>query len=375
MPLVLGRVRAMASRARCIALALGLGCGAGSPGSARAATDVPPPAVRWTAPDECPADAFTDALDRLLAGSSLAAPLRVEATVERTADGWSIHTAFDAGPGRAGERTFQALTCRTVTQAAALAIAIAVDPSVLDRLVAPAHGSPVGSEASPIESPEPALPEPVLPEPAPVLPEPLPSSARPTEPPLGPIVAAAPTGAAGGMHAEPSSRWRGLLGVAGLLDGGALPGPGGGLAGTVGVLHGRFRGELVGSHRFATRQAAASDPRVGGELTQWSVGVRGCGVPQLGEVELPLCVGLDAGQTVGRGTGLREPFTSAQPWLAGLAEAGVAWPVRRWLALTARASLAVPVLRQDFTITGLGVVHRVGPVQGRGLVGLELRWP
>lgn len=344
-----------------MALALGLACGAGSTASARVIAHVPPPTVQWTAPEECPADAFTEALDHLLAESSLVAPLRVQAIAEHTADGWSIHAAFDAGPGLVGERTFQALTCRTVTQAAALAIAIAVDPSVLDRLVAPAQATPTAAEADPVV-PQVAVPQ-----------EPATSSPGPTEPWLGPIVAAAP--AAEGRRGEPSSAWRGLLGVAGLLDGGALPGPGGGLAGAVGVLHGHFRGELVGAYRFATRRVAAADPRVGGELMQWSVGARGCGVPRLGAVEVPLCAGLDAGQTVGRGTGLREPFTSAQPWLAGLAEVGVAWPVRPWLALTARASLAVPMLRQDFTITGLGVVHRVGPVQGRGMVGLELRLP
>jgi hypothetical protein len=345
-----------------IAAAIGLAC-VGGPASAVAhgTADAPPLDVRWNATPECPSATFTDALDHLLVGSAVTAPIRVEATVEHTADGWTIHTDFDAGPGRAGQRTFQALTCRTVTQAAALAIAIAVDPSVLDRLVAP-------GEAPAVEAP--AVTQ------VPEIPEPAVTTAPSEPPPLGPIVAAASApGPAGRARAEPSSRWRGLLGVAGLVDGGALPGLGGGVAATLGVLHRGFRGEVVGTRRFATRRQAAADPRVGGELSQWSVGVRGCGVPRLGAVELPLCLGLDGGQTVGRGTGLREPFTSAQPWLAVLAEAGVAWPVRPWLALTARASLAVPALRQDFTIAGLGVVHRVGPVQGRGLVGLELRWP
>jgi hypothetical protein len=356
---VVGRLRSAASgRGRwAIAAALGLACGAGPAlAAAHGTTRAPSLEVHWTAPLECPSNTFTDALEHLLVGSAVTDPIRVEAIVEHTADGWSIHTDFDAGPGRTGQRTFQAVTCRTVTQAAALALAIAVDPSVLERLVAPVEAPPV---------------EPLAVAQVPDAPVPA-ARIEPSEPPpLGPIVAAAPDPG----PAEPSSRWRGLLGVAGLIDGGALPGPGGGIAATIGVLHGRFRGEVVGTRRFATRRAAAADPRVGGELSQWSLGVRGCGVPRMGAVELPLCVGVDGGQTVGQGIGLRDPLTSAQPWLAGLAEAGVAWPVRPWLALTARASLAVPVLRQDFAISGLGVVHRVGPVQGRGLVGLELRWP
>lgn len=329
-----------------------------APAVAAARTSEPSIDVRWEGPSDCTSDTFTDALDRMLVGSSVVDPIRVEASVVRTQEGWSISTDFDAGPGRAGQRSFQAPSCRTVTQAAALAIAIAVDPTVLDRLV-------VAPEPSAEAEPE------VVPERTAV-----PAPAADPSPPLGPIVAVEPVSAlADGAGVEPSSRWRGLVGFAGLIDGGALPGPGGGIAATVGVLHRRFRGELVGTRRFPTRKMTSFDPRVGGELSQWSVGVRGCGVPSLGPVELPLCGGFDAGQTIGRGVGLRDPLTSAQPWLAALAEAGVAWPVRPWLALTLRASLAVPLLRQDFSIEDLGLVHRVGPVQGRGLVGLELRFP
>lgn len=337
--------------------------------------------MRWTAPDECPADAFTGALDRLLIGSSLDAPLRVRATVERTAEGWSIDTAFDAGPGRTGQRTFQALTCRTVAQAAALAIAIAVDPSVLDRWVPAGPAETIEGEAGPQQTSPTPVAVPVAPaaaspadprRPGPEGPTLAPRAIEPSAP-LGPIEAATPT--AGDEPRDPSSRWRGLLGVAGAVDGGALPGPGLGLAATLGVLHRRVRGEVVGTRRFATQQAATADPQVGGSFTQWSVGARGCGVPRLRAVELPLCLGVEGGRTVGRGIGVPAPRTSPQPWWAGLVEAGLAWPVRPWLALTARATLAVPVLRQEFSITGLGVVHRVGAIQGRGALGVELRWP
>lgn len=335
---------------------------AGRAATVHAAAHAPSHEVRWNAPAECPSDAFTDALDRLLRGSPVDAPIRVEATVERTADGWTIRTDFDAGPERAGQRTFQALTCRTVTQAAALAIAIAVDPGVLDRWV------PGAGEKAPVPAAS-QVPEPRAPEAR---------AGRSPEPPpeLGPIEAVAPASTAGEpARREPWSRWRGFVGAAGSVDGGALPGPGFGITGAVGVLHRGFRGEVVGAHRFTTRQAAAADPRVGGAFTQWWVGARGCGVPRLGPVELPLCAGLEGGRTVGRGTGLRTSRTSVQPWWAAAVEAGLAWPVRPWLALTARATLAVPLLRQEFTITGLGAVHRVGPVQGRGTLGVELRWP
>lgn len=352
-------VRVTASGGRCTAIALGL-VAAWGPAAIAWAAEGPVLEVRWDAPAECPADAFTTSLDRLLAGSALVVPIRVEATVARTDDGWSIVTDFDAGPERAGRRSFQALTCRTVTQAAALAVAIAVDPGVLDRWV-------------PLEDEESRVPE------APEVPEPREAErgapgpvARPPDE-LGPIEAAATVAPADDGTRE-RSRWQGVAGVGGVVDGGALPGLGLGVAVAVGVQRGWLRGEVVGTRRFATQQAA-SVPGVGGSFTQWWVGARGCGVPRLGAVELPLCAGLEGGRTAGRGTGLPSSRTSAQPWWAVAVDAGLAWPVRRWIALTARATLAVPLLRQTFTINGLGPVHTVGPVQGRGTLGVELRWP
>ena len=82
-------VRVTASGGRCTAIALGL-VAAWGPAAIAWAAEGPVLEVRWDAPAECPADAFTTSLDRLLAGSALVVPIRVEATVARTDDGWSI---------------------------------------------------------------------------------------------------------------------------------------------------------------------------------------------------------------------------------------------------------------------------------------------
>lgn len=355
-------VRATASR-----WLAGIACALGIAGSTAARAAAEPPGgpsieLRWSGPPECPASALGDALDRLLAGSSSLPAIRVEATVEPTADGWRILTDFDAGPGRSGSRTFHALTCRTAAQAAALAVALAVDPTVLDRLVGP----------EPLATPEPPMPPPVPDAPEPVT---MGEPPGPNEPVGASVVIEPEVVAADRPPTEPSAPWQGVVGIAGLLDGGALPRLGGGVAALVGAQRRRLRGELLGTYRFATRRAAPADPRVGGAFSQWTVGLRGCGVLRPGPLELPLCLGADGGQTIGQGTGLRSSRTTLQPWIAAVAATGLAWPVRPWLALTLRASLVVPILRQDFAITGLGNVHRVGPVAGRGLVGLELRWP
>lgn len=371
------------------------------PAKAALAHEAPSLEVWWTGPEDCPATSFTDAMDRLLAASPVDTPIRVVATVEHGPEGWSILTDFEAGRERSGQRRFRAPACSTVSQAAALAIALAVDPTVLDRL---AESEPTLPDTPPAEPLEPAPAEVIPDATAPIEPVIPPPEPAPAEPPIGPIE---PLAAGDRQGTETRGAWRASLGVAGFIDGGALPGPGGGLAATLGVIRvrsgdresgsgsdresgresnrdrgresesgrGRFRGELTGSYRFATPKPASLDPRVGGEFSQWTIGVRGCFVPRAGVLELPLCGGIDAGQTRATGTGLRNSRSNVQPWLAGLVAAGLAWPIRSRIAIFARGSLAVPFVRQDFTINGLGLLHRIGPVQGRGLAGLELRLP
>ena len=325
--------------------------------------DAPQLEVQWEGPEDCPVADFTDAIGHLLADSAVDTALRVEARVEVGPGGYVLRTTFDAGAGRGGTRAFEASSCRTVTQAAALALAIAVDPNVLDRLVAPEPEPDSQPEPEPPVADEPFLPEapdppsePVAPAPEPG-PQPSPSQFRTAD------------------HELAAPRWRPFLGIAGLIDAGAIPGPGGGLTGTLGAFRRGLRGELTGSYRFDTRSAAANEPAVGGRFAAWTLGIRACGVPRAGAVEFPLCVGMDAGQTIARATGLDQSQPHRQPWLAGVVAGGLAWPVRPWLALTARASLAVPVLRYDFVVDGAGTVHTMGAVQGRGLLGLEARLP
>lgn len=342
------------------------------PGSVHA-HEGPPLEVRWTGPDDCTAADFVGAMDRLLVSSTVEVPIAVEAVVVRDSAGWSITTDFDAGPQRSGRRMFQASQCTTVSQAAALAIAITVDPALLDRLAGPEP------EPEQDPGPEPHL-EPLVDE-LPIHAVASPTAERlresadePREPLLGPIEPIEPIGNAGDRGpADPSASWRLLLGVAGLVEGGALPGPGAGLSVTAGALVEQVRIEAEGSYRFPTRRSFEQQPGVGAELSQWTVGLRGCWAPAVGPIELPLCVGVDGGQTTAVATGLGDAQPRVRPWLAPVGTAGVAWPIRPWIAVTVRGSAAVPLLRQSFAIEGLGVLHTMGTVQGRGLLGLELR--
>ena len=327
--------------------------------------------LEWESPAQCPASTFRGAFDRLLAGSSMRTPVRVEATVEQHPDRWQVVTRFEAGPNR-GERRFHAPACDTVVNAAALAIAIAVDPTVLDRLATVDSVEPV----------EPAEPELLEPEPEPEPETEAPDPALVVEPPeyeddIGPIEPIGEIEARGGdlVRSEPDRPLRGFVAGAGMIDGLALPGVGFGATLAGGVTYRWFRAEVVGSYRFPTEQASQNSSDAGGRFEHWTVGVRTCASPRLGPVEVPLCVGADAGQTIGRGYGVTLTQVARLPWLAPVGTVGVAWPVLPRFALFVRSELAVSVLRSEFEIVGLGTIHEIGPVLARGLLGVELRLP
>lgn len=303
-----------------------------------------------------------------MAGSSMRTPVRVEATVEQHPDRWQVVTRFEAGPNR-GERRFHAPACNTVVNAAALAIAIAVDPTVLDRLATTDLDEPIEpDEPAPVE---PAAEEPES-EPAFVVEPPQTEGDTEAIEPIGEIEAR--TGA-DMVRADPEPPWRGFVAGAGLVDGLALPGVGFGATLSAGVIVRWFRAELTGSYRFPTEQSSPNSADAGGRFDHWTVGARACASPRFGPVETPLCLGLDGGQTIGRGYGVPRTQVARLPWLAPVGGLGVAWPVVPRFALFARGEVAVPLLRSEFEIVGLGTIHEIGPVQARGLLGLELRLP
>jgi hypothetical protein len=158
-----------------------------------------------------------------------------------------------------------------------------------------------------------------------------------------------------------------------MIGGGILPKVGAGfeLAGAL-VLR-RARVEAYGTYWLPRSVTSEDDPAIGGRFWLWSAGLRGCVVPEVGKVSFPLCAGAEAGQMVGRGTGIENPVVGGQPWLGVAIAPHVAWyPIPR-LGVVFGADLLVSVLRPGFGIDYVGPLHRAAPVAGRGKLGLEVR--
>lgn len=302
--------------------------------------------VAWSGDPTCPSDRFLRGLAVHLEGRAPGPPIRVAVTVRRAADVWSADLALTTADGP-GARSVTGPTCASVSAAAAFITALVVDPDLR------------------VADPEPPAPEPAA------IPEPPPPAALPEPPPS----VAEPAPATSPPPPRPATRRvRGLLRLAGGLEALGMPGVGPALLPAVGLLGARWRVEASALYRAPTRAVRDDAPNAGGAIRLWTVGLRGCGVVRPRPLELPLCLGVEAGQARGDGFGVQDPARVRLPWLALTAGPALAWAPRPWLALWLGLDVAVPLLRGHFTVAGLGDVHTYAPASLRAALGLEARF-
>jgi hypothetical protein len=305
----------------------------------------PPVDVEWHGDPTCPSDhPFKHDIATHLYGGEATTEVHARVDVAQIDDVWALTLTLTTADG-ASTRELTGASCAAVSAAAAFITALVVDPGLLTRERAP---EPTIAEPPPIAAPTTAAPAP-----APIVARPPARRSPPREP--TPV--------------------RGFLRLAGGLEAFTLPRVGPSLNPAVGLQGERWRLELTGLYRAPTR-AHAEDPRVSARLRLWSLGVRGCGLIRRGRLEIPLCLGVEAGQAIGDADG---PLARAQrarlPWLAAVAGPALAWAPRPWLALWVGVDVAVRTIPGKFTVTGAGDVHTIGPVGLRAALGVEARFP
>ncbi len=309
----------------------------------------PPVDVEWHGDATCPSDhPFKHDIATHLYGGEATIEVHARVDVANTDDVWTLTLTLTTADG-ASTRELTGASCAAVSAAAAFITALVVDPGLLTR----------------DRPPEPTIPEPP------------PKTAAPSieAPPAPPPIVATPRPRRSPPPREP---WpiRGFLRLAGGLEAFTLPRIGPTLNPAVGVQGERWRLELTGLYRAPTRAHAAEDPRVSARLRLWSIGVRGCGLVRRGRLEIPLCLGVEAGQAIGDADGpLARVQRARLPWLAVVAGPALAWAPRPWLALWFGVDVAVRTIPGKFTVTGAGDVHTIGPVGLRAALGVEARFP
>ncbi|HEY8377560.1 MAG TPA: hypothetical protein VIK91_13790, partial [Nannocystis sp.] len=304
-------------------------------------------------------------------------PVHARGVVRRVGDHYDLR--LDVRTPRLRQRkALRADSCATLADAAALLIAIALDPlevaTQLNIEPAPRFARPLDPDLPLAVEPRETAPEPVpAPDPTPRAKTPTPTPVRPAEPP----------------PPEPPDTTL-LVRVEGALDAGTFQTrPMGDLAGLVGVLHRRLRAEL---HGMYTLPRALENRATGqkGTIARWALGVRLCGRFVRSVFEIALCGGLEGGLFVGRGQNVRivakqDPETPlaqrAPEWFAALLGLGFVWSPHPRVGLGVRTEFVLAPLQRSIFVgdhppsdDDIPPADRIGLMGIRVSGGLELRF-
>lgn len=176
---------------------------------------------------------------------------------------------------------------------------------------------------------------------------------------------------------NPGRRTRVSLGASAGLALALFPNPAPEVHGNVGISHGgaraAFRGELLGG-AILGGQFRSADGVAGGDLLAWDIGLRPCGVPRWGIVELRVCGAVGAGQIRARGVNVEPALQRAHPWVWVSPELGLSVAVSNRVALFVDLGANFNVYRPTFSISNPDVEFVTPVVSARGRFGVELRF-
>jgi len=281
---------------------------------AESAAEAPsdPFALTWQAPSSCPERSELTRQIETFLGQSLEVrrmqQLKIDAVVHEDASAGFVATVSVTTPTASYERRLDHQDCARLTEAAALVIALAIDPERVRAQQA---------EAAPTKEADAAVAAPVAP--APSAPE-----AQPTVEPSAAASVPVPAAAPDPVLID--------AGVRGLIDVGTLPRAGFGVGAMFGVGFGNFRLELSGAYWLPVEESVPGHAPAKVEIQLATGSLLGCGVWRRGAWNLAACAGAEAGDYWGSGVNLEDPITQHQLWSAVVAD------LRLSLALT-------PVLR------------------------------
>ncbi len=297
----------------------------------------------WSAPASCPSaeeiQARVAALRTTEPGGDGIVDIRAEVVQDGELHRLALTTEYR---GHSDTRELAARECAELGEAVALVVSFALAPEP------PAPPSRTPPEPEPERAPT-SAPTP-LPEPAPNVPE------VERDPPPRRAV-----------------RPRAVVRIGGVFEGGIVAGVTGGPFVGAGLAWPRWRLELHGAYLGPRRDVRAG---VGARYEAGIVGARGCRRFFAGPIELPLCIGAEAGavRATAIGAGRR---VAHGPWVGPLVGAALAWRRRRvgvepglWIG----ADVVARAYGSAFTFGGVER-FRQSWVSARLSAGLELFFP
>lgn len=292
--------------------------------------------LTWSAPDACPrARDVTARMARLLSRSTGPHPeLVAEADVSNDGAAFALEMRIWQAD-RPAYRRLRATSCRELSDAAALLLALLVDPALQ-----------VETEAAPVSRP-PRAPR-----------------AQQRRAPSEPVP----------RRSEPGPVW-GASGRA-VLDWAALPGPAPGLSAAASTELHRLRLELGGVWLPLARHVvrdAAGEAEKGGKFSLVAASTRLCHALFVSP-RLSACAVGELGAIRAWGFGTIEDRRRSVVWAAAGPGLTGALPLATSAALTAGADLLFALNRPRFELDNVGLVHRPAVAGFRLTAGVELHF-
>ncbi len=323
----------------------------------------------WSAPKPCPSRTYVARRvhDLLAASRAPRNELTVQGTVRRVQRGrYRLALILDAKSTRA-ERSLEAVSCKSIADAAAWLIALAADPSLGGAAAAPDQGDVAQRADTPAVS--------AAPESTPATSAP-PATQEPTRSQRSEPSEQANVGPRDAASREPRrpragvrTWWR--AGVFAALWSAQLPAPQASVGARAGLGLGWLYSELRSAWVFARARAVAEG--VEARFTTQQLGLATC--PQWGNaLRFGPCATLDALRTEGRARGVDETNRRALFWVAGGVSVQLGWTFYGRLELMLETGVQISLsARPRYQIEGAGQVSTAAPVGAYARLGVGLR--
>ncbi len=303
--------------------------------------------LRWEAPDGCPPiDEVRSEIARLLGASEQRQPIEVGIAVAREG-GARLRLDLRIHAPSPGERVIRGDDCASMSRAAALIVAMSIDPDAVARnAAAPPAAQPAPAQA--VAAPVAGAPRP-----------PPPAVRRP------PSTAARPPAAA-------ERDLEGALWLSAQVEQALVPAIGLGLAAGGGIRSGWFRADGAAgvvpssSSRIAGRAAGA-------EFRLWFVEVDACARALGRPIGVYVCALGRQHWLLARGREVDEAFTRTAPILAAGLGTLLEWRIAGPLKVEGALHAVVPLQRPRFVVENLeGTVYRPPAAGLSARLGLAL---
>ncbi|WP_437795941.1 hypothetical protein [Sorangium sp. So ce693] len=323
----------------------------------------------WIAPGECADRGRVLAEIEQRLGRSSAAngepSLKARAVVSRNERGsWDLRLTTTLGE-TTHSRELHGETCAELADAAALIIALAIDPDAASRST-PTADPDTGAGPGELSGADPG---------AGADPEVDAAPDAPTAADAPPAVSPPPgASAAPAQHPSRPLELRGTLRASGVLDTASLPAVAPGAAIAAGVLIGAVRAELSGTY-FGAQQAFVERTTMGGDVQLITGGLRLCYAMRYRAFELGPCAGIEVGVMSAASFGAASPGSNRALWVAPHPGALASFALSDQIRVPLAIDVPFPVTRDRFVLVGIGAVHRSAAATLRASLGVEVRFP